>query len=190
MDKKIKAEVKQNASEPSSANSEADNVDTIRDILFGNQMREFDRKFTQLEKNMSSDLDALRRETINQMDSLKSFIESEISILSSKLSNTEQTQIDELDKLDSTIQKHFQKVESKISTTNDTLDKLSHDNSQKFLKQSQDFNTNISEQMKEARERMDGHRNEMSSAKVDKTLLSELLNSLALQINTDETTND
>lgn len=190
MDKKIKAEVKQSASESPPTISEADNVDTIRDILFGNQMREFDRKFTQLEKNMSSDLDALRRDNINQMDSLKSFIESEISILSSKLANTEQAQIDEMDKLDSTIQKHFKTVEGKISATNDTLDKLSHDSSQKFLKQSQDFATSMSEQMKESRDRMDGHREELSSSKVDKALLSELLNSLALQINNDETTND
>lgn len=190
MDKKIKVEVKQSATEESPNTSEADNVDTIRDILFGNQMREFDRKFTQLEKNMSSDLEGLRRENSNQMDSLKSFIESEISILSAKLSKTEQAQIDEMDKLDSTIQKHFQTIEGKISSTNDTLDKLSRDSSQKFLKQSQDFTTNMSEQMKAARERMDGHREELSSAKVDKTLLSELLNNLALQINTDETTND
>lgn len=196
MDKKQKAENKKNPIVPATVevaplvNSEAENVDTIRDILFGSQMREFDRKFNQLEKNIASDIEAMRKENSNQMNSLQSFIESEISILSSRISGSEQSQIDELDKLDSTIHKHLEKIESKISTTNTTLDKLSHESSQKFLKQSQDFTTNLSEQMKDARERMDGHRDELSSAKVDRAFLSELLNGVAMQINSDEATKD
>ena len=190
MEKKIKTEMKQSPTVVHLSAPEVDNVDTIRDILFGNQMREFDRKFTQLEKNISSDFEAMRKENSNQMNSLQSFIESEISILTTKLSNSEQTQIDEIDKLDSTINKHLQKIEGKLSTTNEALDKLSRDSSQKFLKQSQDFSSNMTAQMKEARERTDGHRNELSAAKVDKAQLSELLNSIAMQINNDDTKTD
>jgi len=53
----------------SSDTNELDNVDKIRDILFGNQMRDFDRKFHQLEERISSELDSLRKESALQMES-------------------------------------------------------------------------------------------------------------------------
>ena len=66
---------------------EQDNVDKRRDILFGTQMRELDRKFAQLEDRIESDFSTIRKENTNQVESLQSFVESEIEILTSKLSS-------------------------------------------------------------------------------------------------------
>ncbi len=51
MEKKTKTRTKTD-----NENNEADSVDTIRDILFGNQMRGFDQKFAQLEERLASDI--------------------------------------------------------------------------------------------------------------------------------------
>lgn len=166
--------------------AESDNVDKIRDILFGNQMREVEQRFARLEKSLANDLSAMRNENALQIDSLKTFIESEIEILGSKLSGEEQSRIENVDELDDKVKQSVKQIDKKISDVVKSLDKNSRDVNQKILKQSQDFNNELSNQITEARERMDNHRQELSFAKVDKLVLSEMLNALALQVNPDD----
>jgi|GEM_PF-237397 len=165
---------------------ETDNVDKIRDILFGNQMREVSQRFANLEKNLAKDLAALRNENALQIDSLKTFIESEIEILGSKLSGEEQSRVENVDELDDKLKQQVKQIDKNIGDVVNSLDKNSRDINQKILKQSQDFSSELSNQIGEARSRMDGHRQELSAAKVDKQVLSEMLNALALQVNPDE----
>lgn len=180
---------KQSGANSGSANGDAtetDNVDKIRDILFGNQMREVEQRFASLEKSLANDLATMRNENALQIESLKSYIESEIEILGSKLSGEEQSRIENVDELDDKVKQSAKQIDKKISDVVKSLDKNSRDINQKILKQSQDFSSELSNQIMEARERMDGHRQELSSAKVDKLMLSEMLNALALQVNPDD----
>ena len=186
MNNKTKSTSRTNSSNSGAESAETDNVDKIRDILFGNQMRDVERRFASLEKTLANDLAALRKENALQIDSLKTFIESEIEIMGSKLAGEEKSRIENVDELDDKVKQHVKQIDKKIGDVSKSLDKSSRDINQKMLKQSQDFNKELSSQIGEARERMDGHRLELSSVKVDKTLLAEMLNSLALQINPDE----
>ncbi len=175
-----------NTLDSSTESTDMDNVDKIRDILFGNQMREFDRKFTQLEERISSDLGNIRKENALQIESLQTFIESEIEILSSKLSTEEKTRIDEMDDMDADLKKNVKQIDKKITDAGKSLDTQSREINQKMLKQSQDFNTEMNNQLEQIRKRIDSFKQELSSGKVDKSILAEMLNTLALQINAEE----
>ena len=166
--------------------SDLDNVDKIRDILFGNQMRDFDRKFIQLEERIASDLGNLRKENALQIESLQTFIESEIEIIASKLATEEKTRIEEMDELDSDLKKNVKQIDKKIADVGKSLDSTSRDINQKLLKQSQDFNAEMNSQFEQTRKRMDGYKQELTNAKVDKSVLAEMFNSLALQINAED----
>ena len=166
--------------------SEQDNVDKIRDILFGNQMRDLDRKFSQLEDRIASDFSAMRKENNSQIESLQSFVESEIDILTSKLAGEEKTRIDQLDDVDSEIKKNVRQLNDKIADLVKSLDKQSRDSNQKVLKQSQDFSSELTSQIDKTRKRMDGYNQELTLGKVDKASLAEMLNTLALQLNQEE----
>jgi len=165
---------------------EQDNVDKIRDILFGNQMRELDRKFAQLEDRIASDFSAMRKESSNQVESLQSFVESEIEILTSKLTSEEKTRTAQLDDVDDEIKKSARQINEKIAELVKSLDKQSRDTNQKILKQSQDFSGELTGQMDQTRKRMDGYNQELTLGKVDKTALAEMLSSLALQLNQED----
>ncbi len=186
MNNKTKRSTKSNAGAGDDVGSEADNVDKIRDILFGNQMREVDQRFAKLEKSLASDLAALRNENALQIESLKTFIESEIEILGSKLAGEEQSRIDNIDDLDDKVKTQVKQIEKKIGDVSKVLDKNSREVNQKILKQSQDFSNELSNQISESRERMDSHRQELATSKVDKLLLSEMLSAMALQVNSDD----
>jgi hypothetical protein len=166
--------------------SEADNVDKIRDILFGNQMREVNQKFASMEKSLAQGLTAIRKENALQIDSLKTYFESEIEILGSKLSAEEKSRIEDMDELDDRLKQQGKQIDKKISDLAKSLDKNTSDINQKILKQSQDFNAEMGAQISESRQRMDGHRDELDKGKVDKLALSEMFSTLAIQINSDE----
>lgn len=185
MDTKTKKSPRSGTTDPGDS-AETDNVDKIRDILFGNQMREVDQRFASLEKSLAKDLNALRNENALQIESLKTFIESEIEILGSRLAGEENARIENIDELEGQLKQQVKQIDKKIGDVSKALDKSSSDTNQKILKQSQDFSKELSDQISEARERMDGHRQELANAKVDKRLLSEMLNSMALQINPDD----
>lgn len=180
-----KVAVKSNAN-TSDESPQDDNVDKIRDILFGNQMRDFDHKFNQLEERLNSDLAAIRKENTLQIESLQSFIEGEIDILSNKLAGEEKNRIEEQDDLQGELKKSGKHLDTKISDLGKSLDNKSRDINQKILKQSQDFNAELNAQMEQTRKRMDTHKKELSSSKVDKSILAEMLNSVALKINAEE----
>ena len=186
MNNKTKSSSRTNSRGAADDAGEADNVDKIRDILFGNQMREVEQRFASLEKSLANDLAALRNENALQIESLKTFIESEVEILGSRLAGEEQSRIDNVDELDDKVKQNVKQIDKKIADLVKSLDKSSREINQKLLKQSQDFSSELSNKIGEARERMDGHREELSAAKVDKLLLAEMLNALALQVNPDD----
>lgn len=187
MEKKAKAGIAKAAGnniEPTSLDvDEQGNVDKIRDILFGNQMREFDRKFAQLEDRIASDLAAIRQENTQQIESLQSFVESEVDILSNKIASEEKIRIEQLDELDADLKKSVKQIEQKLAELSKALEKSSRDTNQKMLKQNQDHSTELSKQIEQSRKRMDGYREELTVGKVDRNALAEMLNGLAMQLN-------
>lgn len=178
---------KTNPADTTQEANEADNVDKIRDILFGNQMRDVDKRFAGLEKSLANDLAALRNENSLQLDALKTFIESEIEILGSRLSAEENARTENIDDLESQLKQQVRQIDKRIGDVSKAMDKNTSDINQKILKQSQDFSKELNDQISDVRERMDNHHQDLSGSKVDKHRLSEVLNSLALQVNPDET---
>ncbi len=166
--------------------ADTDNVDKIRDILFGNQMRDFDRKFDQLEQRLADEIDNLRKENSLQIESLQTYLDSEIAILSSKLSNEEQTRINELDDLDETLKKNIKQIDTKILDLANLLDTQARETNQKVLKQSQDFNAEMNQQLDLIKKRMDDYKQHLNEGKVDKSHLAEMFNTLAVEINGDK----
>ena len=93
-------------------NTDLTNVDKIRDILFGNQMRDYDRKFNQLEERIANDLSTLRKESALQIESLQTFLQSEI--MGSKLASEAKTRVSEMDDMDALIHKRVYKKEMSV----------------------------------------------------------------------------
>ena len=65
--------------------SEAESVDKIRDILFGHQMRDYDKRFKRLEERLLNEIKELREATSKQMESVEAFIKKEIELLNQQL---------------------------------------------------------------------------------------------------------
>ena len=65
--------------------AESGSVDKIRDILFGSQMRDYDKRFARLEERLLKESAELREETRRRFDSLESYIRVEFGSLSDRI---------------------------------------------------------------------------------------------------------
>jgi len=54
---------------------EGANVDKIRDILFGSQMRDYDKRFGRLEDRLIKDAESLREEMKKRFETLEAFVQ-------------------------------------------------------------------------------------------------------------------
>lgn len=62
------------------------NIDKIRDILFGVQVRDFEKRFTKLEVHFDKEIETTQREIQKQITSLENTLKKEIGALTDKLS--------------------------------------------------------------------------------------------------------
>src|SRR5215470_17649691 len=56
---------------------EGANVDKIRDILFGSQMRDYEKRFARLEENVNKAVDSLREDVAKRFDTLSGYVQQE-----------------------------------------------------------------------------------------------------------------
>jgi hypothetical protein len=69
------------------------NVDKIRDILFGSNMRDYDRRFATLEERLLRESAALRDDMGNRLTATEQFVRSELDALSANLRSEERERL-------------------------------------------------------------------------------------------------
>jgi hypothetical protein len=61
------------------------NLDKVRDLLFGGQMRDYDRKFARLEDRLIKETADLRDEVRKRLSALEAYMKTEVESLSDRL---------------------------------------------------------------------------------------------------------
>lgn len=70
--------------------SASGNLDKIRDILFGAQAQEHDRRFAQLEQHLIREASDLRNDLKRRFESLELYIKKEVDVLTSRLTKEQE----------------------------------------------------------------------------------------------------
>ena len=72
-------------------NSQSGNLEKIRDILFGQQARDHERRFLALEQSLVKEASDLRAELTKRFDALEAYMQQEVAVLSGRLQHEQQT---------------------------------------------------------------------------------------------------
>ena len=162
--------------------SETASVDKIRDILFGNQMRDYERKFGFLEERLLKEIADLRDETGNRIDSIETYIKKEVESLSDRLkaeqdirSESDQKTLKELHETAKALSENVEKLDENQS-------KAARDLRQQLLEQSKNLSDEIRKKHKESSTTLNQSVQELQAAKVDRFALSELLMDMAVRM--------
>jgi len=167
-------------SEPTTA--DIANVDKIREILFGNQIKTFENKFRQLEEKLSKELNDLKDDSTMRIDSLEKFIKSEFESLNHRLSGEKEARVKALDDNVEKFEKHIKSLSNSLSEQEQYNNDKARELRQLLLEQSKDLFEKMNKKQIEDRELLKSFRDELDSGKVDRSALSSLFTDIAFQI--------
>ena len=89
------------------------NLEKVRDLLFGENIRESERKFSSIENRVRKESNELRDETNKRFDSLENYIKTEILDLSEQLKRESETREDNFISLSNDIKEAGKTFEKK-----------------------------------------------------------------------------
>ncbi len=177
---KNSASAKQTLSE-ADAGSEG-SVDKIRDILFGSQMRDYERKFSQLEERIMKEVNRLREEQEKRLASLDQSIDRELKSLVKRLSGEHDDRLAAEQDLSEALASHAEQLRAELAGLNENLKHTAGELQQQIEQQSHSLNEEIGARQAETGDQLARETGSLREQKVDRSALSALFNELAARI--------
>ena len=162
--------------------SETGSVDKIRDIIFGNQMRDYEKRFTHMEERLLQEIRDLRDETKNRLDTIQSYIQKEIDSLSDRLNTEQKMRTESLDKVANEFKAEAKVISENIKRLEDQQSKDSRSLREQLLEQSKSFSDEISKKHDESSAALDRSVQQLRTDTVERSALSELLMEMAVRM--------
>lgn len=164
-------------------NDSEQNVDKIREILFGGQMRDYQRRFDTLEAGITAANDHLRNDISNRIENLESYVRREMELLGERLINERRERSEERENSAAELQDARRRIEESLSRLDEqsatearairsALEDKSREFAQVIQQSRDDFNSMLGRQA-----------NELEDRKVGREDLAALLSEVALRLN-------
>lgn len=158
-------------------------IDKVKEILFGAQIREYDRRFARLEDRLVRECNNLREDTRQQFDTLKQYIQQEVNGLAAAL-KSEQIQRDEaLKGMDETFKTTTRNLEKRVEQLEVETSQRQRELRQQILEQSKTLDDEIRQKYQEILAILERRTHELRSEKADRSTLASLFRELALRVN-------
>jgi hypothetical protein len=162
---------------------EGANVDKIRDILFGSQMREYEKRFGRLEEQVASSLETIRQDIKRRFDSLEAFTHQEVESLSQRLKNEKGERVENVKELTAEMRSLAASLQNKLSQLEEQMTSGQGDLRTRILDQTKSLSNEIEKTKKDFSAVIDREVQTLRSEKTDRASLADLFNELALRLN-------
>jgi chromosome segregation ATPase len=173
------------SNESSAPSAESGNVDKIREILFGGQMRDYDRRFVRLEERLLKESAELRESSRRSVEALETFVKNEFAALANRLQSEQQSREGSVQALSRELHEAIKSVDSKLTQFYSQTIEAQRDLRQQLLNQSKDLNEEIRRKHDDVSATLERELAELNHAKTDRASLSALFTELALRLNND-----
>ncbi|MGI8956881.1 MAG: hypothetical protein ACR2II_08205 [Chthoniobacterales bacterium] len=161
---------------------ESGNVDRIRNILFGSQMRDYDTRFQKLEERLVSEAGELRGELQRQLHALEAFMKGEVESMTNRVKTEQSERAQAVGRLTHEIMETAKGLEMKLNNLDSQAAKDIRDLRERLLEQSKA----LSAEMKEKHDQMKGHLDreagQIRDAMTGREALAEMLSEVALRL--------
>lgn len=161
------------------------NIDKIRDILFGSQARDFDRRFSRLEERLIKDVNEMRDETRKKLDALEDFIKSEVKSLTDRLVSEQNSRLDATKELSNDLKELSHSFDKKVTQINEQSAKSESDLRQQILTQSKNLSEEIQKRHNESLSRLEREASEIREDKADRTAIANIFTEMAMRLTND-----
>jgi len=159
------------------------NIDKIRDILFGTNMREYEARFARLEETLTKEAADLRESMRRRFDSLETYVKKEIESLQNRVKIEREERSDaaslharELKEIADSLAKRIRDLDDQSAMTASSL-------RQEMLNQAHNLMDELRARHEETSALLERRFQALQQGKTDRAALASLLTEVAMRIN-------
>lgn len=161
------------------------NVDQIRDILFGGQMRDYERRFQELNERIEADLASLRQDQERRFNQLDKRLDEQLERLSKALRQEVSDRTASQDDLESRLGQSARSQRSEINTAIDALGQELSAGEERLRSALAELDAALKDQAGRLNQSLTRSRDELRADKVGREDLAALMTELALRLKGD-----
>lgn len=161
---------------------ETGNIDKIREILFGGQMRDYERRFSRLEERLIKEAADLRDDSRRRFDALEAFFKQELEALSERLQSEQRARDESVQDVSRALRETGQALERKLAQLDEQATRNQRDLRQQLLDQSKSLSEEIRRKGEELVALVEREVAALGNDKTDRAALASLFNEVALRL--------
>ena len=161
------------------------NIDRIRDILFGAKTDEIEKRFTRMEEHFSTETAKLKNDFEKRIDSLEKYLKNEIDSLNNKAKSDKETTNDLINKQTKDLDTVTKSMDKKIEKLDERLTLKQKNLNDQLLEQSKSLTNDINDKYDEIKKVFDLGLQELRNDKTDRVALANLFKEISLRLTDD-----
>jgi hypothetical protein len=160
-------------------------LDKVRDILFGVQMRDYERRFARLEERLLKDTSDLKDEVKKRIDALDQYIRSETGSLGDRLKTEREERVEVAAEGMRELRESSRAHEKRSAQLDEQLSKSQRDLREQILDQHRRLSEEIRQKVDDVLASLAREAETLRADKTDRATLASLLTEMAMRL-TDE----
>jgi ABC-type transporter Mla subunit MlaD len=161
------------------------NVDKIREILFGGQMKDYESRFKRLEEKLIQETNRLAQDMEDRINSAEKFMRKEIELKAEQLQQERKERLDGLKSLDQALQALNANLSERLEDMEAGNRKSLGDTRQEFHDEIAILQTRLREQQDSLTQSLEQEANQLRTDKVSLSALSGMFSELSMRLNGD-----
>jgi chromosome segregation ATPase len=165
--------------------SEVVGVDKIRELLFGNQMQDYDRRFSIIEERFLQRFREIEAEAARNLSSFETSTKKQLESLGAQLREEKDLRTDADKEMERIEREHNDAIEKRFRSTSEQLSRIERDQADRLTQELQSLREEIKRKNEEIQHTIEKMFAELSSVKTDRNLLAGLFVEVARCLNQD-----
>jgi seryl-tRNA synthetase len=158
------------------------NIDKVRDILFGGQMRDYERRFIRLEDRLVQETSELKDEVRKRLTALEQFVKQESESLSNRIRSEQDERTDATKELAQDGRNAAKAFEKKAGQLDDAINRVQRELRQQLLELQQTVSDDLRQKTDDVVARLNRAAADLRNDKTDRATLAALLTEMAMRL--------
>lgn len=163
------------------------NLDKVREILFGAQVRESEKRQQRLEERLLRELTEIREEIRRRYDTLDAFVRQELETLSERLVAERAQRLESVESLSRDHKENVSNIHKKLATADELLSKTQRELRQQILESSTRSAEDLRTRSEEFALLLNRAVDELRAEKAGRSALASMFGDLAMRLGSDPT---
>lgn len=177
------AEENKGANGAMGADGGGENVDRIREILFGSQQREFEKKLARFDERLAGEAATLREESKKRFDSLNLYIKNEMESMTERVKAEQEDRVEKLNLLGRELKELAKLTDKRLTQLDEQVSKNQRDLRKQILDQGEELSGEFRRLHQELKSSLERSVKELNEDKPGRSALANLLTEMAMRLN-------